>query len=172
MPKKRKSPQAFIYNLIYSATLHLFIKLLPMEIENISAHIKKLSKEDWGKLFALIPQIESTDDFIINGGILEDENDDDSFKIVPVIEAKVVLDFEEVMYDLDLVIPFNWSKWEEGRKIVNSGDYINLDTVALLKVLTAFIRNNRFCDGALASRFEDGTIEKILRELKKNIDSR
>jgi len=42
----------------------------------------------------------------------------------------------------------------------------------LLKILTAFIRNNRFCDGALAARFEDGTIEKILKELKKNIEQK
>ncbi len=141
-----------------------------MELDNIFVQIEKQSKDDWDKLFSLIPEIESSDRFIESGGIIEDKNDPDSFMITPVIETKVVLDFEKIMYDLNLVIPFNWSKWEQGRKIASKGIFINLSTVTLLKLLTAFIRNNRFCDGALASRFEDGTIEIILKELKKNIE--
>ncbi len=142
------------------------------EIEDISVHIEKLSKNDWGKLFALIPKIESTENFIKNGGFIEDKENPESFKITPIIETKVVLDFESIMYELELVIPFNWSKWDKGRDIVSNGKYCNLETITLLKILTAFIRNNRFCDGALATRFEDRTIEKILKELKKNIEQK
>ena len=74
------------------------------------------------------------------------------------------------MYKHNLVIPFNWSKWDKGREIVNNGIYKNLDTITLLKILTAFIRNNRFCDGALAERFKDRSIETILNEIKNNIE--
>ncbi len=141
-----------------------------MEIENVSIHLEKLSENDWGKLFALIPIIESSENFIESGGFIEDKDDPDNFMITPIIETKVVLDFESIMYELDLVIPFNWSKWDKGRDIVNKGEYSNLDTTTLLKILTAFIRNNRFCDGALVAKFEDRTIEKILKELKANIE--
>ncbi len=143
-----------------------------METESISTHIEKLSKNDWEKLFALIPIIESTKDFVIEGGLIEDDNDPDSFTITPIKEAKVVFDFERIMYDLDLVIDFNWPAWDEGRAIVEKGKYSNLDTITLLKILTAFIRNNRFCDGALAERFEDRTIEKILRRIEDNIKNK
>jgi len=81
-------------------------------LENISVHIGKLSKNDWGKLFALIPIIESTENFIKSGGIIEDKEDPESFTITPIIETKVVLDFESIMYELELVIPFDWSKWD------------------------------------------------------------
>lgn len=140
------------------------------DLENISVHLKKLSKKDWEKLFALIPIIESTEHFIEGGGLVESKKDPESFTITSIIESKVVYDFEHIMYEFDLVIPFNWSKWDRGREIVKKGNYVNLDTLTLLKILTAFIRNNRFCDGALAARFEDRTIEKILKELKKNIE--
>ena len=141
-----------------------------MEIENISVHIKNLSKEEWSRLFALIPIIESAENFIESGGFIEDKEYPSSLMITPIIESKVVLDFESIMYELELVIPFNWSKWDKGRYIVNKGKYCNLNTITLLKILTAFIRNNRFCDGALSAKFEDRTIEKILKELKKNIE--
>ena len=140
-----------------------------MENETISAHIKKLSENDWGKLFALTPKIESTKEFVKGGEIIEDDNDPESFVITPIIEDKVVWDFECIMYELDLVIDFNWPHWDDGREIVGKGNYSNLDTITLLKILTSFIRNNRFCDGALAERFEDRTIEKILRLIEDNI---
>ncbi len=141
-----------------------------MEQESISVRIEKLSKDDWARLFSLIPQIESTDNFVESSGFIENKEDQDNFIFSPIIEIKVVLDFEKIMYRLGLVIPFNWSKWDEGREIVKKGNYRNLDSITLLKILTAFIRNNRFCDGALVGRFEDRSIEKILKELKKNIE--
>jgi len=141
-----------------------------METESISTHIEKLSMNDWEKLFALIPIIESTKEFVIEGGVTEDENDPESFTIAPITEVKVVFDFERIMYKLGLIIPFDWIEWDEGREIVEKGNFSNLDTITLLKTLTAFIRNNRFCDGALAERFEDGTVEKVLREVKKNVE--
>ena len=141
-----------------------------ISLENISAHIEKLSINDWAKLFALIPVIESTEKFVKSGGVIKDKENPDSYKITPIVVDKVVLDFERIMYELGLVISFYWSKWDKGKDIVKKGEYSNLETITLLKILTAFIRNNRFCDGALAARFEDGTIETILKELKKNIE--
>jgi hypothetical protein len=76
------------------------------------------------------------------------------------------------MQELDLIIHFDWPFWDEGREIVKKGNYSNLDTETLLKILTAFIRNNHFCEGALAERFEDRTIEIILKELKKNVEKK
>ena len=75
------------------------------------------------------------------------------------------------MEELDLIIPFAWSSWDYGKAIFEKGEYKNLDTIILLKLLTAFIRADHFSYGAgLASRFEDRTIEKILKEIKKNIE--
>ncbi len=140
------------------------------ELEKFENHIEKLTMNDWKELFVLIPEIETSKEFIKSGGIIEDKDDPDSFKITPIVETKIVLDFEDIMYKHNLVIPFNWSKWDEGREIVSRVVYSNLDTITLLKILIAFIRNNRFCDGALAERFEDRSIETILNEIKNNIE--
>lgn len=136
--------------------------------ENISSHIDSLSNADWGKLFSLIPIIESSDKFITEGGLEMDGDDPETMHITPVQSAKIVYDFEKVMYDLGLVIDFNWANWNEGEKIASQSNFENLESVTLLKLLTAFIRNNRFSDGALAGRFKDGTIANILKELQKN----
>ena len=143
-----------------------------MEIGNISAHIENLSKEEWSKLFALIPIIESTKEFSTGADLIEDKNDPDSFEITPEFATQIVYDFLEIMEELDLIIPFAWSKWALGKEIFEKGEYKNLNTITLLKLLTAFIRADHFSYGAgLASRFEDRTIEKILKEIKKNIES-
>ena len=141
------------------------------KLENITSHINNLSHKDWQKLFSLIPKIQRTKKFVLGGGFTENKNDPGNFMITPIIEAKIVHEFQDVMIDLGLIIDFNWGSWNEGKEIADRGNYENIDTVTLLKLLTAFIRNNRFCDGVLASKFEDRTIENILIQLKKNFES-
>ncbi len=141
-------------------------------LENISSTIRKLSKKDWKKLFDLIPEIEQTKDFIEEGGLVKDPNNPDSFIITPIIEKKIVWDLVNILDELDLLIAFNWSNWDEGREIASNQDYENRDTVTLLKLISAFIRNNRFCDGALEGRFSDRSIEKNLKQIKKNVENK
>jgi hypothetical protein len=136
-------------------------------LEDIATHLDSLSNDDWNKLFYLIPIIESTEEFITGGGAEMDDNDPETIRITPVLSANIVHDFEKVMYDLDLVIDFDWGSWDEGREIATNKNFKNQDAITLLKLLTAFIRNNRFCDGALAGRFKDKSIESILKVLRK-----
>jgi len=142
-----------------------------MESEKMFAQIERLSKDDWEKLFSLIPKIESTKEFSTGGELIEDKNDPDSFNITPEFAIQIVYDFLDIMEELDLIIPFAWSHWDYGKAIFEKGKYKGLDTLTLLKLLTAFIRADHFSYGAgLASRFGDRTIEKILKEIKKNIE--
>lgn len=140
------------------------------DLNNISLTIKRISKKDWEKLFKLIPEIEKTKDFVESGGIVDDPSNPEGFMITPIIEKKIVWDLEKTLDKLNLLIAFNWADWDEGREIASKQDFENKDTITLLKLISAFIRNNRFCDGALAARFEDRSIEIILNEIKKNIE--
>lgn len=140
-------------------------------LTDISKVINELSLKDWERVFKLIPEIEKTKDFIKSGGVVDDPNNPEGFMITPIIEKKIVWDFVETLDELNLLIAFNWSKWDEGRKIASRQDFENQDTVTLLKLISAFIRNNRFCDGALAEKFNNKSIEKILKQIKKNIIS-
>ena len=138
-----------------------------MKDQEIIKHINQISLKDWNRLFDLIPKIQTTLKFGEWKGGKQESGD--VFILPSVIEDKIVFDFIEIMYELELVIDFNWPEWHEGRKIASNSDFNNLSTITLLKLLTSFIRNNRFCEGALVGRFEDKTIEKILIELKRNI---
>ncbi len=139
-----------------------------MTLEDLPAHLNSLNQSDWDKLFSLIQPIESHKGY--DGDWEDTDNIPAGFKLTTESEADIIGVFQNRMYELDLVINFNWGHWDEGRKLVRSGKYDNVDTITLLKLLTAIIRNNRFCDGALAAAFGDGTIERILKQLKKNIE--
>lgn len=142
------------------------------DLKNISLTIKSISKKDWEKLFKLIPEIEKTKGFVESGGIVDDPNNPEGFMITPIIEKNIVWDLEKTLDELNLLIAFDWSNWDEGRKIASSQDFEDKDTITLLKLISAFIRNNRFCDGALAGQFENKSIEKILKQIKKNIENK
>ncbi|HEY9113603.1 MAG TPA: DUF6508 domain-containing protein [Bacteroidales bacterium] len=142
-----------------------------MELENLSAQLKSLSKQDWQKLFDLIPEIEATREFSTGGDAIEDENDPDGYIITQEIEAPIVVRFRVILEELDLLFGFNWTGWDEGKRIFRKKEFENLDTITCLKLINALIRSDHFSHGAaLASRFQDGTIEKILKEIKKNVD--
>ena len=85
-----------------------------------------------------------------------------------VIADQVALEALSFLYDNELIINFNWSKWDEGREIFASKDenkFDMLDRDTTLKLLTAVARNNRFNDGAWASLFESGDAEKLFKRL-------
>lgn len=144
-----------------------------MDSKNKYRKIETLSKKDWEKLFLFIPRIESTKEFSKGGELIEDKNNPENLYITHEYEKKIVTDFRDVMEELGLLIPFSWSSWDYGKEIFEKGEYKGLDTITLLKLLYAFFRNDHFSYGAaLASKFQDGTIKKILKELKKNIENK
>lgn len=71
--------------------------------------------------------------------------------------------FSSFLYELELVVPFDWNAWIDHRSL----EEISLDSgVDAIKMLTAIIRKDRFCDGQLACCVEDGTIARIFRVLE------
>ena len=61
-------------------------------------------------------------------------------------------------------------EWPEGKAMLQnkSQDFDNLDLATLCKLITTIIRADRFNDGYLISRFENGTILKIIKAIKRN----
>jgi len=79
----------------------------------------------------------------------------------------------EFLYENELIINFDWGKWDEDREFFQNNDpnkYDNIDREFTLKLLTAAARNDRFCAGAWGNLFESGTgliLFKILFETYK-----
>ena len=79
----------------------------------------------------------------------------------------------QMLYQLELIIPFDWPNWDEGRKLLEGNDLSKLDGQPkhiLVGLLTALARNDRFCEGAWGAAVEDGTIGKLILELENRIN--
>ena len=72
---------------------------------------------------------------------------------------------------MPIIISFDWGAWEEGRELTSNDefDFDTLDIPEKCKLITAIVRNDRFCDGALVSAFESGLISRILKSIEKQI---
>ena len=125
-----------------------------IELENFEEHLNQITKEKWYDLFSLLPEIKETKDF---GNYINN--------------AKIVSKTLNSIYDLNLAPVFNWVDWEFGREVLGSSDfdYTGLDKITLCKLITCIVRSNRFNDGYTISCFKNGTFEKILIKLKKEI---
>jgi hypothetical protein len=76
-------------------------------------------------------------------------------------------EFVQAAYDAGWVKSFDWSSWvntPEAQELNNSTSYISAASEEQIsKLLTAHIRSDRFCDGALQSAFESGVLTAIVR---------
>ena len=130
--------------------------------------IDSISQSDWNRLFDLIPEIEKGDKF---GNMAGGQEIEPGLVQIPFWDwTEITTRTVKVIYDLKLVLNFDWPKWEEGQTILQNKqpDFNNLDSVTLCKLLTTIIRADRFNDGILVSNFEDGNILKIIKALKNN----
>lgn len=137
--------------------------------DNYISRIKSLTPQDWQPLLELIPLIEEASKFGEWSGIQKDESGVMRFpRITP---ASIVTQFTDVVYDIPIIIDFDWMSWTEGERIVQDErfDFDSLDLPTKCKLITAIVRNDRFCDGYLVSAFESGLILKILKSIKKEV---
>lgn len=134
--------------------------------DNYQKKIESMTPDDWMPLLDLIPVIEMTETFY-SPGILSFQDED----IVEIGRSKqdaVIHTFRKIVYQIPVIIDFGWAQWDKGSELAGNPDtdYDSIDIPTKCKLITAFVRNDRFCEGALASRFEDGTILKILRSIR------
>jgi hypothetical protein len=81
----------------------------------------------------------------------------------PLIEQALHL-----VYENHLIIPFDWSNWDEGRAILNSDNpnrFATLDRLTILKLLTVVARDDRFAPGAWSALFDRGDGPNLLHRL-------
>ena len=143
-----------------------------LSLEDFPAYLQTLSKKDWQPLLDLIPEIESTQKFDHFEGIKKSENGD--FEMPHLIPAPALWKFRETFINLGLLISFDWSSWDEGRRIANAGvdEIKKQDLLTICMLLTAIIRNDRFCEGALTTFFEDGNGLAALKRIEEIVDEK
>lgn len=89
----------------------------------------------------------------------------------PYEEHPIVQQFRNVVYSIPIMIDFNWSSWDEGRRIVSDEnfDYDTIDIPTKCKIITAILRNDRFCSGRLVDAFETGMMLKVLKSIQRQL---
>ena len=146
-------------------------KEMIIDEEDCKEKILSLTNKSWKPLLDLIPEIENTRNF---GEWEKGEKDEEGVIQFPYfIPADVVSQFLKIVYSIPIIISFNWGAWNEGRKIANTPNFNfdNANLVTKCKLITALVRNDRFCDGALASAFESGLILKILKSIENQVNT-
>lgn len=133
--------------------------------------IYAFTHRDWQLLLDLIPEIENTRSFGEWAG--GDTNEEGVIQFPYFMPTNIVSRFLKILYSIPIIIAFDWGAWDEGRKIASDATF-NLDNTDLLtkcKLITAIVRNDRFCEGALVSAFESGLILQILKSIEKQISA-
>ena len=77
---------------------------------------------------------------------------------------------QQILYANDWVTPkAHWGEWQDvAEEYVDSPEKIkSADVVTVHKLFTTHVRKDRFCEGHLASMFENGHIVALLRRLKE-----
>ena len=87
----------------------------------------------------------------------------------PYVYSSKVNEFEKALYDENILINFDWPKWQpEAKKMLDDESLIkSADIDTLRKLLTVHVRKERFCAGHLVSMIESGHILAILRRLRE-----
>ena len=136
---------------------------------NYRERLYAFTHQDWQPLIGLIPKIESTSKFCEKAG--GEKNEKGIVQFPYMIQAPIISEFLEIVYSLPIIIDFDWGSWNEGRKIASDEnfDFDTLDLTIKCKLITAIVRNDRFCEGALVSSFESGLILRILKSIEKQI---
>ena len=137
--------------------------------ENFQEKIIGFSKVEWAPLLTLIPLIEGTTKFgEVKGGNQVAEG---LYTIPYMDQAKIVSEFTKIVYEMPIMINFDWGSWDDGREIASDEnfDYDTIDIPTKCKLITAIVRNDRFCEGALVEAFESGLILKLLKSIEKQI---
>ncbi len=74
--------------------------------------------------------------------------------------------FVDLAYEDNWVVGFDWPEWDEGRELAADPERIaSVDMLTIRKLITALVRNERFCEGALQGAYERGVIQAILSRI-------
>jgi hypothetical protein len=139
------------------------------ELKDLPTHLKTLSLSDWQKLFDLLQEMESTKEF---GNMSRMKKNDKGVFNFPSMEwTPITSAFYDAVHGLGIVPVFDWTKWEEGRLMLDNKDqdFSSLEIITLCKLLTIIIRADRFVDGYLVGQLKRKNVQKIIGAIRDKV---
>jgi len=133
----------------------------------ITDRVNALTAQDWSELEVLYERVvRHTGSFSEMGGGQEIEKG--VIEMPYTIEKPIVSEVRRFFLDKHLIVMFDWSHWNEGKAMFKVSEAERFKGISLedtVKMFTAVMRNDRFCDGAWADLFENGDSQRLLKRL-------
>lgn len=131
-----------------------------MEIEQ-----EPILKQDIEQLLDFLPYFSEEHEFgKWHGG---KKTESGAIQMPYVVYSDRVSAFRSLLYESNFMVVFDWGSWDEGRSIASDTTKIaSVDLPTLRMLITAIVRNDRFCEGAFLSAIQNGLIATILKRLE------
>lgn len=131
-------------------------------------HLHSIRETVWNQLADIAGKISRTEEFgvmrdaVITNGVIRPSYID---------EGSVVVEFVALFYRLDLCVIFDWVSSREHKLLRQLDcDFSQWNVYDLCKALTVIVRKDRFAEGYMVNRFEDGTVLRIIQAILNQND--
>lgn len=133
--------------------------------QEIKTKLQALTEQDWLELEDLYMRVAShKGSFSEMGG--GQELEDGAIQMPYTIEEPIVIEARKFFLSKHLIVPYDWSHWEEGKAMFRVNEeyrFKNISLIDVIKLFIAVIRNDRFADGAWADLFENGDGQRLFK---------
>ena len=144
----------------------------PSEEAAIAVALAAVSADQWDELWVAVDAVTAEESHATwAGGHVVDTTIVDGVER-PVIQmaypmySAPIERLLELIGELGLVVPFDWMSWD-GLDRYRAGERLADAPVAdAVRMITAIVRSERFCDGAIESAWRDGTFPAALARLR------
>lgn len=136
--------------------------------------VKPFSIERIGTVIKFLPILEGINPEDLERMVKPPVQKEDNLEIGRFEYHPAVYEFMQACYDNGLVRPFDWpARARKGRRYMSDPSLVaSARLTTCIKLITASLRYERFCDGHLGEVIKSGHIAAILRRLKKLADAR
>ena len=141
-----------------------------VELDNhlIGEQLSTVQMEQWTRLFGLCELAFITPYGEWAGGDVSiSSSGQESIQVPYFVFNHQFNEFIEYLYEIGLLVPINWSSSDR----LESNQIESADNVALVRMLIAIVRGDRFNEGLLAQYAENGSLTKIFSALKHQYQS-
>jgi len=136
-------------------------------VTSIAHEFQDPSPEDLRRVAEYVPRL--TDPELVIGVVQGGEHDSETGAIqYPwVAYAHVVRDWMQALYDHNVVTGYGEEGWQDEMNVflADPTQLAAADLLTIRKVLTTIVREERFCDGAIMSAFERGSVQAAMVRL-------
>lgn len=137
------------------------------ELESGAAEARKeLSTADWSDLRALAARLR-THEGPFSTHVPPRPQPDGVIVMGYVTLGALAMEAFDFVYAHRLIVPFDWPGWDRGRELLNRRpfDALALSWSETVGLITTLVRQDRFCEGALADAFEHGVMAALFGRL-------